>query len=177
LISTFKEGMILIITETERLELREFNDEDISVLHTIFSDAETMKYYPSPFNLEQTKNWIEKNKQRYREDGYGLWAVCLKESKELIGDCGLVKQIVDGKNEVEVGYHIHKKYWSKGYATEAAKGCVEYGFAHLELEKLISIIDPKNGPSIRVAEKNGFMKEKESFIFNKTHDIYSLNKL
>ncbi|KMY31268.1 GCN5 family acetyltransferase [Lysinibacillus xylanilyticus] len=162
------------IMETERLVLRELNDDDISVLYSIFSDAETMKYYPSPFNLEQTKNWIEKNKQRYREDGYSLWAVCLKESNELIGDCGLVKQIVDGKTEVEVGYHIHKKYWSKGYATEAAKGCMEYGLSHLGQEKLISIIDPKNGPSIRVAEKNGFMKEKESFIFNKIHHIYSI---
>ncbi|WP_419150248.1 GNAT family N-acetyltransferase [Lysinibacillus xylanilyticus] len=150
--------------ETERLELRELHDDNISVLYAIFSDAETMKYYPSPFNLEQTKNWIKKNKQRYQEDGYGLWAVYLKESNELIGDCGLVKQIVDGKTEVEVGYHIHKKYWSKGYATEAAKSCVEYGFSQLGQDKLISIIDPKNGPSIRVAEKNGFMKEKETFI-------------
>lgn len=160
--------------ETERLELRELNDDDISVLYSIFSDAETMKYYPSSFNLQQTKNWIEKNKQRYREDGFGLWGVYLKESNELIGDCGLVKQIVDGETKVEVGYHIHKKHWSKGYATEAAKGCVEYGFLQLGQEQLISIIDPKNIPSIRVAEKNGFTKEKESFIFNKIHHIYSL---
>ncbi|MGE7676467.1 GNAT family N-acetyltransferase [Lysinibacillus sp. NPDC094403] len=166
----------MIIMETERLKLREFNDDDITALYSIFSDAETMKYYPAPFTLLQTKNWIEKNKQRYREDGYGLWAVYLKESNELIGDCGLVKQIVDGKAEVEVGYHINKKYWSKGYATEAAKSCVEYGFTHLGQEKLISIIDPKNEASIRVAEKNGFMKEKESFIFSKMHHIYSVQK-
>ncbi|MFJ7732675.1 GNAT family N-acetyltransferase [Lysinibacillus sp. NPDC097231] len=164
----------MIIIETERLILREFNNNDVMILYSIFSDAETMKYYPSPFNLEQTKNWIEKNKQRYREDGYGLWAVCLKESQEIIGDCGLVKQIVDGKTEVEIGYHIHKNHWSKGYATEAAKSCMKYGFDRLGQDKLISIIDPKNGPSIRVAEKNGFIKEKESFIFNKIHDIYSV---
>lgn len=163
----------MIVLETARLYLRQFNNEDITSLHAIFSDAETMKYYPSPFSLEQTKNWIGKNIKRYEEDGYGLWAVCLKETHELIGDCGLVKQIVDGKTEVEIGYHINKKYWSKGFATEAAKGCMENGFVQLNRNRLISIIDPLNKPSIRVAEKIGFSKEKESFIFNKNHCIYS----
>ncbi|MFD3447083.1 GNAT family N-acetyltransferase [Microbacteriaceae bacterium 4G12] len=166
----------MIILETERLFLRQFNNEDILYLHPIFSDSETMKYYPAPFNYEKTQNWINKNIERYREDGHGLWGVCLKETNELIGDCGLVKQIVDGKTEVEVGYHINKKHWSKGFASEAAKGCMEYGIHQLGLNKLISIIDPRNIPSIRVAEKNGFTKEKESFIFDKNHFIYSFSK-
>jgi [ribosomal protein S5]-alanine N-acetyltransferase len=100
----------------------------------------------------------------------------LKETNELICDCGLVKQKVDGRTEVEIGYHINKKYWSKGFASEAAKGCKEYGFFQLGLNKEISIIDPRNIPSIRVAEKIGFTKEKESFIFNKNHYIYSRSK-
>ncbi|GLC88968.1 GNAT family N-acetyltransferase [Lysinibacillus piscis] len=163
----------MIILETERLYLRPYRKEDVHTLFSIFSDAETMVYYPAPFNLEQTQNWIKKNQERYEKDGFGLWGVCLKETDELIGDCGLVKQIVDGRMEVEIGYHIHKKYWSNGFATEAATGCKEYGFNQLGLTKLISIIDPRNIPSIRVAEKNGFTKEKESFIFNKNHCIYA----
>lgn len=163
----------MIIINTERLYLRPFRQEDLDALHFIFSDAETMAYYPSPFSLEQTQNWIKKNQKRYEEDGYGLWGVCLKETDELIGDCGLVKQRVDRRTEVEIGYHINKKYWSKGYATEAAEGCKEYGFYQLGLNHLISIIDPGNVPSIRVAEKIGFTKEKESFIFDKNHYIYS----
>jgi [ribosomal protein S5]-alanine N-acetyltransferase len=166
----------MVILETERLLLRQYNKEDIVSLHSMFSDAETMKYYPAPFSLKKTKNWIQKNKERYEEDGYGLWAVCLKETNELIGDCGLVKQIVEGNMEVEIGYHINKKYWSQGYASEAAKGCMEFGLYQLGLNKLISIIDPMNIPSIRVAEKIGFSKEKEFFIFNKRHLIYSFNK-
>ncbi|MFJ7666393.1 GNAT family N-acetyltransferase [Lysinibacillus sp. NPDC097195] len=166
----------MFVVETKRLYLRHFNNEDIAALHAIFSDAETMKYYPAPFNLIQTKNWVDKNIDRYEKDGFGLWGVCLKETNELIGDCGLVKQIVDGKNEVEIGYHINKNYWSRGFATEAANGCMEYGTVQLGLHRLISIIDPFNRPSIRVAEKNGFTKEKESFIFNKIHSIYSLTK-
>ncbi|ALC83939.1 MULTISPECIES: GNAT family N-acetyltransferase [Bacillus] len=166
----------MIILETERLFLRQYKEEDMSSLYSIFSDSETMKYYPSPFSFEQTQNWIKRNQERYQEDGYGLWGICLKENNELIGDCGLVKQKVDGRTEVEIGYHIDKMYWSKGFASEAAKGCKEYGFYQLGLNKLISIINPRNIPSIRVAEKIGFTKEKESFIFNKSHYIYSGSK-
>ncbi|WP_059172019.1 GNAT family N-acetyltransferase [Bacillus sp. FJAT-27445] len=162
-----------IIFETERLYIREYLDEDLPFLHELFSDPETMKHYPAPFSMEQTKNWIARNKLRYVTDGFGLWAVCLKDTNEIIGDCGLVKQTVDGREEVEIGYHINKKYWSEGYATEAALGSKEYGFYQQGLNRLISIIAPKNFPSIRVAEKIGFMLEKESFIFNKIHHIYA----
>ncbi|RDU37632.1 GNAT family N-acetyltransferase [Neobacillus piezotolerans] len=166
-----------VIFETERLYLREFSDDDFPFLHEIFSDPETMRHYPAPFSVEQTKNWIARNKLRYEKDGFGLWAVCLKETDEVIGDCGLVKQTVDGTEEVEIGYHINKKYWSKGYASEAALGTREYGIGRLRLKRLISIIGPENIPSIRVAEKIGFTLEKESFIFNKIHLIYAVSQM
>ncbi|MBB6452593.1 RimJ/RimL family protein N-acetyltransferase [Salirhabdus euzebyi] len=78
--------------------------------------------------------------------------------------------------EVEIGYHIHRKFWSKGYSSEAAVACKEYGLHVLGLNKLISIIDPKNIPSRRVAEKIGFNVEKEVYIFNKDHVTYSCYK-
>ena len=162
-----------MIIETKRLILRPFTIDDLSSLHSIFSDAETMAYYPAPFNVEQTKSWIKRNLERYQVDGFGLWGVVLKENNQLIGDCGLVNQTVAGKTEVEIGYHINKNFWSKGFATEAAKSCMEYGFHTLGLNKLISIIDPKNHPSIRVAEKIGFTKQQDLYIFNKNHSIYS----
>jgi [ribosomal protein S5]-alanine N-acetyltransferase len=165
-----------MILETERLYLRELKPEDQDGLHAIFSDEETMRFYPAPFTREQTGQWIQKNQERYRKDGFGLWGVCLKETDELIGDCGLVRQTVDGRTEIEIGYHIHKKYWSRGFATEAAKACKAYGFHQLHFNKLICLIDPKNIPSIRVAEKIGFTKEKEVFIFGKNHAVYSGDK-
>ncbi|MFD2208232.1 GNAT family N-acetyltransferase [Virgibacillus halophilus] len=163
----------MIIAVTERLFLRPYEGADLKQLHRIFSDVETMRFYPAPFSLQQTKKWIDRNKERYLVDGVGLWAVCLKDTKQLIGDCGIVKQIVDGQEEMEIGYHIHKHHWSKGYATEAAKVCRQLGFERMKLSKLISIIDPLNVASIRVAEKIGFKKEKESDIFGKTHLIYA----
>lgn len=163
----------MFVLETQRLLLRQYKDEDITPLHSILSDPETMKFYPAPFSIQQTEDWINRNLVRYKNDGYGLWAVCLKDTNELIGDCGLVKQKINDSFEVEIGYHINKKYWSKGFASETAKACKEYGFYILGLNKLISIIDPNNVPSIRVADKIGFIMEKEVFIFDKIHYIYS----
>ncbi|ERN53637.1 GNAT family N-acetyltransferase [Alkalihalophilus marmarensis] len=163
----------MLTLETERLTIRPFTKEDIPALHTIFSDPETMQHYPAPFSYEKTKSWVEKNLQRYQKDGHGLWAVCFRETGEVIGDCGLVTQQVEGKKEIELGYHINKKHWSKGYATEAAVACRDYGFQQLKVDRLISLIVPKNKPSIRVAEKIGFGREKEVLIFYKYHYIYA----
>ncbi len=93
----------MIIFNTKRLYLRQFEQGDLYSLHSIFSDVETMEYYPAPFTLEQTQNWIKRNQERYVEDYFGLWGICLKGNDELIGDCGLVKHIVDGKIEIEIG--------------------------------------------------------------------------
>ncbi|KIL44611.1 GNAT family N-acetyltransferase [Jeotgalibacillus soli] len=162
------------ILSTERLILREFNEEDARSLHPVFSDEETMKFYPAPLNFEQTKEWIKRNQDRYKKNGFGLWAVCLKEKGELIGDCGLIKQVIDDTQEVEVGYHINRDYWSQGFGSETVSACMQFGFNEWSLKKLISIIDPHNAASVRVAEKNGFTKEKEVFIFKKNHYIYSI---
>lgn len=124
------------ILETERLYLREYQENDFSIFHEIFSDSDTMRYYPSPFTKEQTRTWMRRNYERYQPDGYGLWAVCLKESDKLIGDCGLSTQTIKGLTEVEIGYHINKEYWSKGYASEAAVSCKEYAFNSLKLNNI-----------------------------------------
>ena len=163
----------MIILETSRLLLRRYEAEDITSLYTIFSDPQMMEFYPAPFNFQQTQDWIGRNLDRYCNDGYGLWAVSLKDTYEFIGDCGLIKQKINDKTEIEIGYHISKKHWFKGYASEAARACKEHGFHQLGLDKLISIIDPRNIASIRVAEKIGFIKEKEVLIFKKNHFIYS----
>ncbi|WP_276541027.1 GNAT family N-acetyltransferase [Salipaludibacillus agaradhaerens] len=163
--------------ETKRLLIRPFISDDLPALYAILSDKETMTYYPRPFNVDETRSWIERNQQRYVDDGFGLWAVVLKRTNEVIGDCGLVLQNVDGTKEVEIGYHISKHYWGEGYATEAATACQHYGFSTFKLSKLISIIDPANSPSVRVAEKTGLTFEKEAYVFHKWHHIYAIQHL
>ncbi|AWB43644.1 GNAT family N-acetyltransferase [Paenibacillus sp. CAA11] len=164
-----------IICETKRLYLREYKDDDFAALHAIFSDPEHIRFYPAAFSEEQTRKWMVRNQNRYVTDGFGLWAVCLKETGKLIGDCGLIKQRVDGQEEVEIGYHIHPAFGSMGYATEAAACCMAYAFEHLNLQRVISIIAPGNEASIRVAEKAGLRFEKTEIIFNREHLIYACN--
>src|SRR5947209_3466047 len=103
-----------------------------------------MLFYLRPFTRPEVEDWIIRNRRRYVEDGHGLWAVVLKETGNFIGDCGLVTQDVESEKLVEVAYHVHRDHWNRGYATEAARACMAYGFDALNLEKIISLIRPEN---------------------------------
>jgi RimJ/RimL family protein N-acetyltransferase len=145
----------MTILETPRLILRELVPEDSEPLALVLSDPETMRYYPAPFDRSGVEQWIVRNRSRYRADGHGLWGMVLKETSELIGDCGLIRQEVDGESLVEIGYHVRRNLWGQGLAPEAARACRDYGFARLPVDRLISLIRPENIPSRRVAEKIG----------------------
>jgi ribosomal-protein-alanine N-acetyltransferase len=143
----------LEILDTPRLILREFSLNDIDALGGVLSDPETMRFYPAPLDRIGVEEWIARNLRRYTKDGHGLWAMVLKTTDELIGDCGLTVQPVDSTDEIEIGYRVRRDYWGRGLATEAARACRDYGFAHLPVDHLISLIRPENLPSRRVAEK------------------------
>ena len=147
--------------ETERLVLRPFVMDDLDGIHAVLGDPISMRYYPAPFTREQSRRWIEWNLGHYRDHGYGLWVLESRESGDLVGDCGLIPQHVDGREEVEVGWHVRRDLQRQGLATEAARECVRYAFEELGRTRLISLIRPENLPSCRVAEKLGMTVEKE----------------
>jgi len=166
----------MLILETERVVLREFVAEDASALARILSDPETMRYYPAPFDHEGVVAWIDRNLRRYQKDSHGLWAMILKASAELVGDCGISMQEVEGAWYREIGYHVRRDLWGQGLAIEAARACRDYGFAKLGAEMLISIIRPDNLPSRRVAEKNGMTLWKTCEYRGLPHCIYRIEK-
>ena len=166
-----------MILETERLYLRELTLNDVDAMLSIWGDAETMVYYPQPYDREMLTAAMERQFKSYVENGYGLWAMILKSEEKLIGDCGIMQQEVDGAMELEVGYHINRNYWGKGYAPEAARACFEYGFHGLGRSRMISMIRPENQPSRRVAEKNGLQIEKEIFWRGFQHLVYFCNSI
>ncbi|MDW2800637.1 GNAT family N-acetyltransferase [Clostridium boliviensis] len=143
------------IIETEQLALRELTMDDYGAWHQILSDQETMQYYPRAFDKDKTKSWINWNIDNYGKYGFGLWAVILKESNEFIGDCGITMQNIygDGNLFPEIGYHIDKKFWNKGYASQAAKACLRYVFENTDSEEVFSYQKAMNIPSRKVAEK------------------------
>ena len=100
----------------------------------------------------------------------------LRESGELIGDCGLTQQLVDGQKEIEIGYHLRRDHWGKGFATETATACRDYAFAHLQVDRVISLIRPENIPSRRVAERNGMTLWKEVIWRDLPHCVYAIQR-
>ena len=162
--------------ETQRLVLREFQHEDLDALAAILCDRETMRYYPVSFDSAAVADWIQRNRTRYANHGHGLWAMILKSTRELIGDCGLVRQSVDAVDEIEIGYHVRRDLWNQGYASEAARACRDYGFANLKVDRLISLIRPENLASRRVAEKNGMTIWKEVTKADLLHYVYAIKR-
>ena len=149
------------ILETERLFLREMTMDDFDALYAVLSDAEIMQHYPYSFDEERVRSWIERNMNRYKEDGFGLWAVCLKDTGEMIGDCGLTLQNIDGQMLPEIGYHIRKDQQRKGYAKEAAAAVRDWAFQNTEYPALYSYCKYTNVGSFKTAESIGMHFEKE----------------
>jgi len=126
-------------------------------LAAILQDGQTMYAYEGAFNDEETQAWLDKQLARYRDDGFGLWAVILKETGEMIGQCGISWQDVDGERVPEIGYLFNRAYWHNGYATEAAMACKEYAFNTLGFKEIFTIVRSTNIPSKNVAIRNGMI--------------------
>jgi [ribosomal protein S5]-alanine N-acetyltransferase len=164
------------ILETSRLILRELRPDDVDALALVLSDLETMRFYPAPYDRAGVEQWIARNFRRYAENGHGLWAMILKSNRELVGDCGLTIQNVEGQNEIEIGYHVRRDHWGQGLATEAARACRDLGFARLPVEQIVSLIRPENLPSRRVAEKNGMTVWTEVPWHDLPHLVYAIRR-
>ena len=141
--------------ETERLMLRELTSSDFDALYAVLADSDIMRHYPYTFDEARVRRWIQKNQERYHVFGFGLWAVVLKESGELIGDCGLTMQNVHGVILPEIGYHIAKAHQRRGYAREAARACRDWAFQSTPFQMLFSYMKQSNVASSAVAKSNG----------------------
>ncbi len=148
------------ILRTRRLLLREMTEGDIPDLEEMLLDPEVMYAYPHTFTKEDVENRLARQQQRYRQDGFGLWAVVLRSTGEMVGQAGLTWQDCEGQPVLEVGYLLKKRFWHQGYASEAARACRDYAFRVLGAEKVSSIIKTDNLASIRVAQRNGMAREK-----------------
>ncbi|MDQ0242806.1 RimJ/RimL family protein N-acetyltransferase [Bacillus fengqiuensis] len=165
-----------VLFQTERLCFREMIHNDTDHLLSLFQDEKVMAFYPSRKNRQDTLEWIEWTRQNYRSYGIGLWILELREEREFIGQCGLIPKKIDGKVEIEMGYLLAQKHWNKGLATEAASACLRYGLHDLSFNRIVSLINPLNTPSIRVAEKIGMTFEKNVSKWGETLGLYSISK-
>lgn len=147
-----------MILETERLYLREMNQADFNSLCKILQDEETMYAYEGAFSDTEVQEWLDRQICRYQTWSFGLWAVVLKETNEMIGQCGLTMQPWKEEEVLEIGYLFERQYWHNGYATEAAIACKKYAFEILKAEEVCSIIRDTNTASQKVAVRNGMTR-------------------
>ncbi|MCM3399787.1 GNAT family N-acetyltransferase [Oceanobacillus profundus] len=148
------------ILETSRLRLREIKETDAASMLAYLSDTEVMKHYGlEPFQtIEEAFDEISWYQSTLKQKTGIRWGITLKEEGVVIGSCGFLN-IASQHYRSEIGYELHRNYWGKGIASEALGAVLAYGFEQLKLQRIQALIEPPNIASIKLAEKQGFVRE------------------
>jgi RimJ/RimL family protein N-acetyltransferase len=150
---------------------------DLPALAPILVDPLVMKFSTMGiYSTSQTEKAIDNFIDSYKQFGFGLWAVTLKERDLLIGYCGLAIDRIDEQDEPEIGYRLDSKFWGKGFATEAASASIQYGFDSIELPYILGAAKRQNAASIRVLQKIGMTFDRETIFRAVPMDVYKIVK-
>lgn len=144
----------LLPSPTSRLRFREMGPDDLDDMAAMLGDPEVMAFYPAPKTREEAAAWIAASRRRYAQDGHALWIIETHEG-HFVGDCGITWQSANGRPLLEVGYQVRRAMQGQGYATEAARACVDLVRRELAPTLLTAIIHPANEASLGVARKLG----------------------
>lgn len=164
------------ILETPRLVLCELNDDDLDFVAEMLAHPEVMRFWPRPLTRTEAADWIRRQRERYARDGFGYWLALDKTTGQPIGQAGLLRQELDGAVETGIGYILHRPFWRKGYATEAAAECRDYAFAKLGKIRVTATVRPENLPSRRVLERVGLTFERMTTWMDLSHMLYVATK-
>ena len=148
---------------TNRLLLRRWQEDDLAPFAALNSDPVAMEHFPGLMTEAQTESMIEGMEAHFEEHGYGLWALELNLTKNFIGFTGLSTPGFEAAftPAVEVGWRLFPKYWDSGYATEASREAIRFGFEVAGLEQIVSFTVPANRRSCRVMERIGMTHDPE----------------
>lgn len=142
--------------QTTRLVLRDMSETDLPNLREILTDPVAMAAYEGPFDDSESQAWLDRNLQRYDEDGFGLWAVELRDAPgRMIGQCGITRQRLEDDDILEVGYLFHRAHWHRGFATEAATASRDWAFRQLDAATIWAKVRDTNVASMNVAIRLG----------------------
>jgi RimJ/RimL family protein N-acetyltransferase len=139
--------------------------DDLDFVASMLADPEVMRFYPRRYSREESEAWVRRQLDRYSRDGHGLWLVLDRITEEPMGQVGLILQQFEGVQEPEIGYLIHRPFWRRGFATEAAASTRDHAFGVLGKPRVISLIRPENEPSQGVARKLGMEPERRTVMF------------
>lgn len=148
---------------TERLRFRRLTNGDRIWWSSFLDEPEALRYlFMHPGHPTNVSTWFDRTFQRYHEYGTGLMVVEDRSTGSALGQCGLLVQEVDGVRELEVGYHFMPTHWGNGYATEAARACMDFATNEGLSFSVISLIHPENARSRAVAFRNGMIFERST---------------
>lgn len=170
------------VLETNRLVLRQVEKEDAISILKYLSDKDVMKYYGiEPFKtIEDALGEISWYQSIFKEQTGIRWGITLKGAYEVIGSCGF-HNMIPQHYRTEIGYELSKSYWGQGIASEAFEAIISYGFEHLKIQRIQALIEPPNTPSLKLAEKYGFIREgllrNYEFTSGKFDDLYMYSLL
>ncbi|GKU75673.1 GNAT family N-acetyltransferase [Paenibacillus sp. L3-i20] len=147
----------MIYIETARLQLRDWEQRDLEPFSQLNADEEVMTYFPKTLSIEETETFYQSIMSEFKDSGFGLYAVEVKENKEYIGFIGFHKAIfaADFTPCIEIAWRLKRDAWGKGYATEGAAACLQYGFGELGFKDIYSFTADINTPSKKVMQKIG----------------------
>jgi RimJ/RimL family protein N-acetyltransferase len=163
----------LLPLRTARLTLRAVTERELEPLAAMLADPEVMRYFPRPMLRTEAEAFFRRNLARYRADGTGLFAVY--RGREWIGDCGLIVREVDGRPELELGYHFRRDTWRQGYATEAARACLDAAWT-AGAATVLALIRPENTPSRRVAHRAGLRVDGAVWHAGFAHEVWRITR-
>lgn len=162
-----------MILTTERLRLRPIERDDLDSFARLYADPEVMRFSLGVLDLGQAQEKLDRILALMADRGWDSFVIELRDDGRFVGIVGLAPQQVDGVAEVELGYRLMSEFWGLGLGTEAARATRDYAFGTLALPRIISIIEPENIGSIRVAEKAGLRFERETYKWERTVRIYA----
>ena len=152
------------VLETERLVLREITPADAVWAYELNADPLVLEFTgDEPFANVKVAEQFLKEYDHYRKYGFGRWGVSLKNKPGLLGWCGL--KYSEAENEFDLGYRFMRAHWGRGYATEAGRACIKYGFEHLGMDRIVGRVMDANQSSVNVLLKCD-MKYVKAFDFS-----------
>jgi ribosomal-protein-alanine N-acetyltransferase len=160
--------------DTPRLLVREYTLDDLDDVAEILADPKVFWWEKEPFTRERSRRWLEAEIDYVRRVGTGRYAIVLRATGRVIGGCGLVPRVVEGRPEVEVGYYLRSDEWGKGYATEAARACLEEARAR-GLGRIIALTHLDNVRSQAVARRLGMKPEREVVWAGLPHTLWAVS--
>jgi RimJ/RimL family protein N-acetyltransferase len=145
------------VIQTPRLILRPWRDADLKPFAALNADPDVMRHFPATLTRDESNRTAEFFRARFQQNGWGLWAVELPGVAGFLGFTGLhaVSDKMPFAPAVEVGWRLAARWWNHGYATEAARAAIAFGFGTLGLNEIVSFTIPANTTSRRVMEKLG----------------------